>query len=99
MACHVVRNNGFPPLCEIPRQTGPPTVLRGEQCAVDSDCKPLVPGYVVDPPQPILRALRDGRGIERSHVKLDSGSSEFDTHPMKNAVSLFGAVQMFATIR
>jgi hypothetical protein len=52
----------------------------------------LVPHDVFDPPQSILRALRDGRGIERGHLKLDSGSSEFDTHPMKDAVPVFGAL-------
>src|SRR5438477_637414 len=99
MACDVVRNDCFHCICEIPRQSRPPSIVRGEQCPVDGDCKTLVPRYVVDPPQSILPAMLDGRGIERGYEKLDPRSSEFDAHPMKDAVPFFRAVQKFAAVR
>src|SRR4051794_21879065 len=99
MACDVIRNDCFHCICEIPRQSRPPTILRGEQCPVDGDSKTLVPGYVVDPPQSILPAMLDGSGVDRGHVEFDPMTAEFDAHPMKGAVPLFVSVQKFATVR
>jgi hypothetical protein len=82
-----------------PRQSRPPSRLRGEQRPVDGDCKARVPDDVVDPAQSILKAVRKGRRIERGHVKLNPRSCEFDTHPMQDAVPLFGALQTLATGR
>jgi hypothetical protein len=68
----VVGHHGFDAVGEIPGHSQPPVGIRGEQGAVDRDREAFFVHDVLDSAQSELPPLRNSRGIEWRHIKLDA---------------------------